>query len=192
MPRQGQILEVGCGHGLLSLFLALSSADRQVHGVDLDHAKVDAALEAAGRLGPDEARVSFSTVAQGWLPTELVEAIVIADVLYLLTPDDQFRLLVACAACLGPEGILVVKEVAPEPRWKFRWNQVQETLSTRVLGITAGGGGLHFVPPATMAGWLRDEHLAVESRAVDRGYPWPHHLLVARRRGAGDGPAVMG
>lgn len=181
MPRQGRVLEVGCGHGLLSLFLALSGPARHVHGVDLDHDKVGAALVAAGRLAPEDAEVSFSTVDQGWVPAEPADAIVIADVLYLLTPDDQRRLLVGCAACLGPEGVLVIKEVAPDPRWKFRWNQVQETLSTRVLGITAGGVGLHFVPPATMARWLGEEGFAVESRPVDRGYPWPHHLLVARR-----------
>jgi hypothetical protein len=32
-----------------------------------------------------------------------------------------------------------------------------------------------------MAGWLEEQDLAVELRPVDRGYPWPHHLLVARR-----------
>jgi hypothetical protein len=71
--------------------------------------------------------------------------------------------------------------VAGTPRWKFRWNQAQETLSTRVLGITASGGGLHFVPPATMSGWLDDAGLETTSRPLDRGYPWPHHLLVGRR-----------
>ncbi len=181
VPREGRVLEVGCGHGLLSLFLALSGPARRVQGVDVDDAKVDAALEAAGRLGPSDAHVSFVTVAKGWLPEEPADAIVIADVLYLLAPGEQRRLLAACAGCLAPGGVLVVKEVATEPRWKFRWNQVQETLSTRVLGITEGGGGLHFVPPASMVGWLSDEDLDVESRPIDRGYPWPHHLLVARR-----------
>lgn len=49
-----------------------------------------------------------------------------------------------------------------------------------MLGITAGAG-LHFVPPATMAAWLEDEHLGAEHRAIDRVYPWLHHLVVARR-----------
>ncbi len=49
-----------------------------------------------------------------------------------------------------------------------------------MLGLTAGAG-LHFVPPATVAAWLEDEHLGAEHRAIDRGYPWPHHLVVARR-----------
>ena len=163
------------------MFLALCEPRRHVQGVDVDEAKVDVARIAAARLDSGEAKVSFTTVAPGWLPEEHVDVIVIADVLYLLEPDEQRRLLVACARTLRPNGLLVVKEVSPEPAWKFRWNQAQETLSTRVFRITAGGDGLHFVPPATMTGWLRDEQLVVESRPVDRGYPWPHHLLIARR-----------
>ena len=182
VPRAGRILEVGCGHGLLSLYLALCGSDRRVIGVDVDGAKVAEARAATGRLEPaDSADVDFATVPPGWLPEEPADGIVIADVLYLLETDAQRRLLKACAGCLAPGGVLVVKETALQPGWKFRWNTIQETLSTRVLRITAGGGGLHFVAPATMATWLADEGLLLSGRALDRGYPWPHHLLVGRR-----------
>ncbi len=181
VPPAGRVLEVGCGHGLLSLSLALGSSLRQVTGVDIDGAKVAAAGVAAAQLASGEADVAFSRVEPGWLPTDVVDAVVIADVLYLLPVEEQRRLLNACAGCLGDGGVLVVKEVADQPRWKFRWNQAQETVSTRVLGITAGDGSLHFVAPSTMAGWLEDAGLRTESRALDRGYPWPHHLLVGRR-----------
>ncbi|MGI9120976.1 MAG: class I SAM-dependent methyltransferase [Acidimicrobiales bacterium] len=183
VPTRGQVLEIGCGHGLLSLFLATSSPTRRILGVDVDEAKVAAARGAAGRLPPGAADVAFEVVPPGWVPHEPVDAVVIADVLYLLAVEDQRRLLRAGAACLRPGGVVVVKEVATSPRWKFRWNKAQETLSTKVLGITAGGGGLHFVPPSTMAGWLADTGLSTTSIPLDRGYPWPHHLLVGHRAG---------
>lgn len=182
VPRTGRILEVGCGHGLLSLYLALTAAGRRVVGVDVDGAKVEEARAAAGRLEPREvSEVGFTAVPPGWLPDGPADAVVIADVLYLLAPEDQRRLLQRCAGCVVPGGRLVVKETAMEPAWKFRWNSIQETLSTRVLRITASGDGLHFVPPATMAGWLAGSGMEITSRAIDRGYPWPHHLLVGRR-----------
>jgi hypothetical protein len=61
------------------------------------------------------------------------------------------------------------------------WNRVQETMSVRVLGITAGRR-LRFLPPERHAAWLEEEGLQVEMARLDRGYAHPHHLLAARRR----------
>jgi hypothetical protein len=79
--------------------------------------------------------------------------------------------------------VVVVKEMAPAPRWKAAWNSAQETLAVRILGITAGES-LTFLPPSDLARALEAEGLAVRQRPVHRGYPHPHHLLVGRRRPA--------
>jgi hypothetical protein len=108
--------------------------------------------------------------------------VVFADVLYLLPAEDQRALLVAAAHAVGDRGVVVVKEMGLTPRWKLRWNRVQETLATKVFRITDSvGAGLTFVAPEEMAAWLTAEGLDVTSARVDKGYPWPHHLVVARR-----------
>jgi 2-polyprenyl-3-methyl-5-hydroxy-6-metoxy-1,4-benzoquinol methylase len=176
VPRAGPILEVGCGHGLFSAYLALDSAERQVHGVDIDGSKIVVARQAARHAGD----AFTAEVAQaGQLPTGPWDAIVIVDVLYLLDADAQRALLTTCRALLAPGGTLVVKEMGTTPRWKARWNLFQETLSVRVLRITEGAS-LTFVPPQVMAGWLRDAGLEVESRRLDRGRLHPHHVLVGK------------
>jgi len=76
--------------------------------------------------------------------------------------------------------LLVVKEMGTGPRWKYRWNTWQETLSVRVLGITAGSS-FDFVAPAVMAGWLHDLGLTTTTQRLDRGRLHPHHLLVGKR-----------
>ena len=50
-PRDGRVLDVGCGHGLLALVLAVGSPDRQVLGVDVDRDKLPSAEAAARRAG---------------------------------------------------------------------------------------------------------------------------------------------
>jgi hypothetical protein len=76
----------------------------------------------------------------------------------------------------------VVKEMGLEQRWKLLWNTLQETLATRLFSITDHtGAGLNFVAPEEMARWLTSAGLDVEVRRLDRGYPWPHHLVVGRR-----------
>jgi len=182
VPKDGDVLEVGCGHGLLSLYLGLASVSRHVVGVDIDGAKIAEAKEAAGHLHPSEADVSFEAVDAGYVPEGAWDAIVIADVLYLLPEGEEQSLLQRAARALRPGGVLVVKEMGLTPRWKLTWNRLQETLATRVFDVTATtSSGLTFVDPDRMSSWLTDEGLNVTHRGVDSGYPWPHHLIVARR-----------
>jgi 2-polyprenyl-3-methyl-5-hydroxy-6-metoxy-1,4-benzoquinol methylase len=177
VPRSGRVLEVGCGHGLFSCYLALQSAERDVHGVDLDAAKIVEARRAAQVAGAAGARVSFAAAPSGAVPPGPWAAITIVDVLYLLPPEEQRRLLAECAVQLAPGGVLVVKEMGLAPRWKFRWNLMQETLSVRVLRITEGRD-LAFLSPDELGNAMGEAGLQVTSRRVDRGRPHPHHLVV--------------
>jgi 2-polyprenyl-3-methyl-5-hydroxy-6-metoxy-1,4-benzoquinol methylase len=180
VPREGRVLEVGCGHGLLANYLALESPERELHGIDIDGPKIEAARAAAETAGWG---TEFTTPPPGRLPDGPWDAIVIVDVLYLLTEDQQRRLLRDCAAALGPGGVLVVKEMSPSPRWKSAWNRVQETLAVRLLRITEGEGGFIFMTPDQLAAWMTDDGLVVSHRPLHKGYPHPHHLVVGRAGG---------
>jgi 2-polyprenyl-3-methyl-5-hydroxy-6-metoxy-1,4-benzoquinol methylase len=179
VPERGRILEVGCGHGLLSLHLALTSPDREVHGIDVDEHKLDAARAATVR---GDLAATFGTASGAHVPDGPWSGIAIVDVLYLLSAPDQLRLLATCAGQLGPGGALVVKEMAPVPRWKAAWNAAQEAAAVKVLGITEGSE-LTFLPPAELAAAMAGAGLDVRERPLHRHYPHPHHLLVGRRAG---------
>jgi 2-polyprenyl-3-methyl-5-hydroxy-6-metoxy-1,4-benzoquinol methylase len=180
IPTSGRVLEVGCGHGLFSSYLALQSREREVHGVDLDTEKIDKARVAASRATARGASVSFTVAPSGAVPRGPWSAIAIIDVLYLLDPPGQRRLIAECAAQLAPGGVLVLKEMSFEPRWKFRWNTLQETLAVRVLGITEGRA-LSFLTTDELAAAMSDAGLQpTASRPIHRGRPHPHHLVVGR------------
>lgn len=183
VPPAGRILEIGCGHGLFSSYLALAEPGRHVVGTDVDQAKIEIARRAAGRARALGARLAFQPAPDGSVPDGPWTAIVIVDVLYLLDRDGERRLLAACAGRLAPGGVLVVKETDDRPRWKAAWTRAQETVAVRVLGLTEGGRP-SFTPPRQLAQVIEAAGLAVEGRRVDRGYLHPHHLLVGRSRTA--------
>jgi len=181
LPSAGRVLEVGCGHGLFSGYLAQRSPDLQVLGVDIDADKIAVATAS----GPHEGgRLDFAVGDSGSVPDGPWDAVVLVDVLYLLDEAGQRALLNSCAAVLAPGGLLVVKDMATRPRWKARWNAAQEALSVRVLEITAGSREFAFVDPDERARWLVAAGLRnVRARRLDRGRVHPHHLLVGRAPG---------
>lgn len=185
VPATGRVLEVGCGHGLLSFLLALGS-DRAVTGIDHDPHKIELAAAAAANLRPGEADISFSATALEELGDEPWDAVVIADVLYLLAPDDRTALLRRMASLIGPRGVLVVKEAGRQPVWKWRVSELQERLATGALGITKGET-VQFAPVDEIVAPLVASGLTVRHERVDRGYPYAHYLLVGRRDGGTGG-----
>ena len=181
LPSTGRVLEIGCGHGLFSAYAARRSPGLQVLGVDIDAEKI---AVAAASEPVDGGRLEFAVGRSGSVPAGPWDAVVLVDVLYLLDTASQRALLESAAAALAPGGLLVVKDMATRPRWKARWNAVQESLSVRVLGITAGSREFAFVDPEERAGWLAGSGLRdVRMRRLDRRRIHPHHLLVGQAPG---------
>ena len=183
LPPAGRVLEIGCGHGLFSVYAALAGPGRAVVGVDIDADKIALAQQVAAGLPCLD--LTFRITESGAVPAGPWDAIVIVDVLYLLPAGAQRALLAAAGSELAPDGVLLVKEMSQTPRWKAAWNRTQETLAVSVLGLTERDGSapelFDFVDPDTMARWLRDDGMWTAQQRLDRHRPHPHLLLLARR-----------
>ena len=166
-PTSGDVLEVGCGHGLLSLYLALESPQRHVVGVDIDGAKIAEAKEAAGRLRPGEANVTFQAVDAGYVPDGAWDAVVVADVLYLLPEPSSSALLTAAANTLAAGRSARREGDGPHAPVEARRGTARRRRSRHACSAspTRSARGLTFVEPERMASWLTDEGLAVSHRA---------------------------
>jgi 2-polyprenyl-3-methyl-5-hydroxy-6-metoxy-1,4-benzoquinol methylase len=180
VPRRGRVLEVGCGHGLVSAYMALSSPERSVTGIDIDARKIAVATHAASHVDHSSTHLEFDQVAAGEMPDGRWDAIVIVDVLYLLDRPAEFALLDDCVGRLADDGVLVLKETDVVPRWKHRLARAQEVVATKILRITAGSS-LSFTPIADIVEHLEKRGLSVTARRVDKGYLHPHCLVIARR-----------
>ncbi|MGE3619510.1 MAG: class I SAM-dependent methyltransferase [Acidimicrobiia bacterium] len=182
VPRAGRVLDLGCGHGLLSLVLALAGPERRVHAVDVDADKLVHARRAVAAAGLAHVEVEDADASS--VPEGPWDAVVVNDVLYLLGAARATALLGALAETLAPGGALLVKEIDVRPRWKFELARAQELVSTRVTRITEGET-VEFVPPDRIAGAMRAAGLEVTHVPLHRGRLHPHHLVVGRVPGTG-------
>lgn len=178
VPARGDVLDLGCGVGLVSVDLALTGPGRRVVAVDVDPSKTEVARRAVQRAGVGD-QVRVEDVPLGWSPpTGAFDAVVVVDVLYLLGRDAAIDLLDRLVDALRPGGVLVVKEMAPSPRWKAAWTRFQETVAVRGLRVTAGAT-VDLVPTEDLAGHLSARGLPVDVVPLDRGHLHPHAALVA-------------
>jgi 2-polyprenyl-3-methyl-5-hydroxy-6-metoxy-1,4-benzoquinol methylase len=173
-PARGRVLDFGCGHGAVTLYLALAGPDRHMTGVDVDRDKIELARRAA-----KSANVSadFDAVAADHRPTGEWDAITIVDVLYLLGEKAALDVVDLAASALAPGGVVVIKEIDVRPRWKYWLATIQELVATKVLRITEGSN-VRFLPPDAIGERLRQVGLRVEHRPAHSGRLHPHHLVV--------------
>ena len=177
LPREGRVLEVGCGHGLFTNLLAVASPGRSVLGVDPAPAKIQVA-EQAGSALPN---VSYRHGYIADVAEDGFDAVAILDVLYLLPPADKQDVVRRCFELLRPGGVLILKTNDTAPRWKYRITVLQEQAMTG-LRLTMGGYGLHFYSRDQNAALLRESGFTVERIvSLNSWLPYPHVAFVARR-----------
>jgi len=169
VPPDGTILDLGCGHGVLSNYLAIRSSQRRVIGFDLSPHRIAIARAAA----PANAEFRCQDILDS--PPLPCRVIIVADVLHhLRSYADGDDLIARCVERLPPGGLLVVKEIGKHPLWKY--------LCTRPIDTLFYRGEVHFRSPAQFAALF--DRLALDSQfiALHAWRPLSHVMYVCRKR----------
>jgi 2-polyprenyl-3-methyl-5-hydroxy-6-metoxy-1,4-benzoquinol methylase len=176
VPKQGFVVDLGCGHGLFACVMRESSPTRRVLGIDLDPRKIDVARGAI--QDTQWLRFEVGDIVADVPPK--CDGVTIVDVLYLLPFEQQERVLRNAGTALGEGGSLVVKaqERRRDPRYALTYAQEMVTVS---LGFTRGGHERFYFPS-------REEAVAMFERAgflvdvVEMPYrPYTDVLYLARK-----------
>jgi len=179
VPYTGTVVELGCGHGLFSNLMALSSGHRTVTGIDLDDRKITVANATVRK----RINIEFhhGDITKMSLPE--YDAVTIVDVLYLLPVDEQKRVLDVCASILKPGGVLVWKAQERHPKWKYWLTYMQEYIATNV-GVTKGKkGSLHFMSRDEALRALSATGLVAEVVEMRTPLPYTDILYLGKKSG---------
>ncbi|HET9752306.1 MAG TPA: class I SAM-dependent methyltransferase [Myxococcales bacterium] len=158
IPGDASVLEMGCGTGQLSLFLA--TADRTVVGADLTRASLELAQAAAARFGVRGVRFVETDLRAPGLRREAFDVVICSGVLHH-TPDPRASF-AALSPLVRPGGVVVLGLYNVFARLPLRARRVVARLSR-----------FRWIPgdpvlrdrrsePARREAWLRDQYRHVE------------------------------
>lgn len=179
IPPEGFLLDVGCGHGLISNAVALRNPAARILGIDLSETKIASAKASVG----ERPKLEFRHASLADIGESGFDAVSLIDVLYLVPKDLWDPFLTACLGKLRPGGTFVLKEIGTGPRWKFERLKLQEFMSTRVFRITKGETMYFESGDKLRQRLFRIGFEGVTLQRLDAGYASPHILLTARRPG---------
>jgi 2-polyprenyl-3-methyl-5-hydroxy-6-metoxy-1,4-benzoquinol methylase len=136
VPREGEILDLGCGYGFMSYMLSFTSPSRKITGVDHDAGKIRI---AANCISKNE-NIDFICEDINYYSFGNKDAILLSDVLHYLPQKKQEELLNRCIEKLNPGGIILVRDADSKEEKRHKRTKLTEILSTQILGFNKAAG----------------------------------------------------
>lgn len=119
------LLDLGCGPGLLALYLRAGGFQAPVCGLDYDARKI----ATARQVTKDERDISFKTadLREGLPPHS--GHVTILDILQFFTPEERAALVRAAAERVAPGGRLLIRTCLQDEGWRFRLTRAGDWLA---------------------------------------------------------------
>jgi 2-polyprenyl-3-methyl-5-hydroxy-6-metoxy-1,4-benzoquinol methylase len=168
LPQKGVIIDLGCGYGIFSNFLALTGPEREVIGIELDKGKVkfaDRGLKNTCFLNADITKIKIKKA----------DALLLVHVLHHLNSfPEQEKLIKICFQKLKKNGQLVIVEVDKRPYFKYLLGY----LADRAL---YPGDKIYYRLPRQMKALLTKLGLNFEIKVAHQGKPFAHMIYLVNK-----------
>jgi SAM-dependent methyltransferase len=171
------LLDIGCGIGLLALYLRRSGFTAPITGVDHDARKIAIARRVAN--GERDLRFVEADARQ---PIDFRGNVVLLDLLHYFTDEEQMRILRNAAQAIPLGGLLIIRDGLLDGTFRYRITHALETIARRTRWLKAER--LNFPTRERIEEPLR-EHFREEVRSMSGFMPFNNYLFVFRRSSDG-------
>lgn len=115
LPPAGTLLDLGCGFGLFSLYMAASKPHARIIGLDINSTRLDIARSSAQKLGIEN--ISFIRQdLRTWKPDQKIAGAYALDIFHHIPVESGNRLLQELGAHIEPRGKFLLKDIDTDPR----------------------------------------------------------------------------
>ncbi len=180
LPKAGKILDLGCGHGLLSLTLALESSLREVKGLDHDPKRIEQARQASQKTS--NLLFEICDLSSLELPQKTYAGISLIDVLHYFPCAVQEKILKTALQAVTPGGVLLFREVDLHAGLLTKLNKIHEKIMTS-FGLTKSGASLYFRDEKEWLALIESSHFSVRILKQHR-FPFADCLYICTEKGA--------
>jgi len=174
LPRQGRVLDLGCGFGLFSLYYASVRPDLEVEGIDLNARRIAMARRAAERLGLRSVRYEVGNATE-FRGGRVFDAAYMLDIVHHIPAETVRPLLEQVAKALPAGGRLLIKDVDTQPAWKRRFTHALDWLMDP-------GSPVRYWSGEELQRLLEEVGFTVYRHLMVDILPYPHVLYICERR----------
>ncbi len=114
-PKKARVIDMGCGFGLLANYLALTSEDRDVLGIDLSEERIASALDTIG----DRKNINFIRADIKNVNIADCDIVVMTDFLHHISFERQEALLKDIFMRLKSGGRLILQDIDSSCSWRY-------------------------------------------------------------------------
>lgn len=174
LPKNGRVLDVGCGFGLFSLYFASRQEGRSLHSFDLNRARIQQARASAVRLELEE-RVQFEDCnVLDFEFTDQVDAIVVLDLLHHIPTSAVPELIGHFYDTISENGVVMIKDVELKPWYKVAFTWILDKAMDPKTPV-------NYYSKEEMIQMLEGHGFDVKYHQLVDILPYPHILYICRK-----------
>ncbi|MBI5328397.1 MAG: class I SAM-dependent methyltransferase [Deltaproteobacteria bacterium] len=178
IPDNANILDIGCGYGILIDLINAKKDNCKIIGIDIDHKRIKELQKAY----PHNNFIAGDALAEAkklLVGKRTFDCIIIFDVIYLFKHEKQKELIRIASELLKPSGIFLIKEIDTEAGLRFLFSYLQELFSVKIVKMTKGDG-LHFMSKEAISKELYKNNLNTEIIRMG-SILHPHTLIIGKK-----------